>query len=73
VVRKLSELLNAERFATEIALTKAGRPNCNLIFSEIDELTLGEAIMMYEIQTVCLPVNCSISIPSINLAWKPGK
>ncbi len=50
--KKLSELLNAERFATEIALTKAGRPNCNLIFSEIDELTLGEAIMMYEIQTV---------------------
>nr|HPI26821.1 glucose-6-phosphate isomerase [Candidatus Cloacimonadota bacterium] len=50
--KKLSELLNAERFATEIALTKAERPNCNLIFSEIDELTLGEAIMMYEIQTV---------------------
>ncbi|MCB5266680.1 MAG: glucose-6-phosphate isomerase [Candidatus Cloacimonetes bacterium] len=50
--KKLSELLNAERFATEIALTRAGRPNCNLIFPEISEETLGEAIMMYEIQTV---------------------
>lgn len=50
--KKLSELLNAERFATEIALTKAGRPNCNLIFPEISEETLGEAIMMYEVQTV---------------------
>ena len=50
--KKLSELLNAERFATEIALTKAGRPNCNLIFPEISEEYLGQAIMMYEIQTV---------------------
>lgn len=50
--KKLSELLNAERFATEIALTKAGRPNCNLIFPEISEEYLGQAIMLYEIQTV---------------------
>lgn len=50
--RKLSELLNAERFATEIALSKAMRPNCNLIFPQIDEYHLGEFIMMYEIQTV---------------------
>jgi len=49
---KLSELLNAERLATEIALTKAKRPNANIIFPQIDEFHLGEFIMMYEIQTV---------------------
>ncbi len=50
--RKLSELLNAERFATEIALTKAMRPNANLVFPVLDEYHLGEFIMLYEIQTV---------------------
>jgi glucose-6-phosphate isomerase len=32
---KLSELLNAERLATEIALTKAKRPNANIIFLKL--------------------------------------
>lgn len=50
--KMLSELLNAECFATEIALTKAGRPSCMLTFPEISERYLGQAIMMYEIQTV---------------------
>jgi len=50
--KKLSQLLNAERFATEIALTKAARPNANLVFPLLDEYHLGEFIMMYEIQTV---------------------
>jgi glucose-6-phosphate isomerase len=50
--KKLSELLNAERLATEIALCKAGRPNANLVFSEINAENLGAAIMMYQIQTV---------------------
>jgi glucose-6-phosphate isomerase len=50
--KKLSELLNAERLATEIALTKAKRPNCNVIFTQLDEFHLGEFIMLYEIQTV---------------------
>lgn len=50
--KKLSELLNAERLATEIALCKAGRPNANLIFPELNAENLGAAIMMYEIQTV---------------------
>ncbi len=50
--KKLSELLNAERFATEIALSSAMRPNCNIIFPQIDEYHLGEFIMLYEIQTV---------------------
>lgn len=50
--KKLSELLNAERLATEIALTKAHRPNCNIVFPAINEFHIGEFIMMYEIQTV---------------------
>ncbi len=50
--RKLSELLNAERFATEIALSKAQRPNCNIVFPQIDAYHLGQFIMLYEIQTV---------------------
>jgi len=50
--KKLSELLNAEWLATEIALTKAHRPNCNIVFPAIDEFHIGEFIMMYEIQTV---------------------
>jgi len=50
--RKLSELLNAERFATEIALSKAMRPSCNIVFPQIDEYHLGQFLMLYEIQTV---------------------
>ncbi|MDD3536468.1 MAG: glucose-6-phosphate isomerase [Candidatus Cloacimonetes bacterium] len=50
--KMLSELLNAECFATEIALTKAGRPSCMISLPEISERYLGQAIMMYEIQTV---------------------
>ena len=50
--KKLSELLNAERFATEIALSKAMRPNGNIVFPQIDEYHLGQFIMLYEIQTV---------------------
>ena len=50
--KKLSELLNAERFATEIALSQAMRPNANIVFPQIDEFHLGEFIMLYEIQTV---------------------
>ncbi len=50
--KTLSKLLNTERLATEIALTKAGRPNANLIFPEINEYILGQFFMMYEIQTV---------------------
>ncbi|HPV63771.1 MAG: glucose-6-phosphate isomerase [Candidatus Cloacimonas sp.] len=50
--RKLSDLLNAERLATEIALSKAMRPNANIVFPQIDEYHLGEFIMLYEIQTI---------------------
>ncbi|MBM4403588.1 MAG: glucose-6-phosphate isomerase [Candidatus Cloacimonetes bacterium] len=50
--KRLSELLNVERTATEIALTKAGRPNANLVFDRLDAFSIGEFIMLYEIQTV---------------------
>lgn len=50
--KPLSRLLNTERLATEIALTRAGRPNANITFPELNEYTLGQFIMMYQIQTV---------------------
>lgn len=50
--KPISKLLNTERLATEIALTRAGRPNANITFPELNEYTLGQFIMMYQIQTV---------------------
>ncbi|HNX38079.1 MAG TPA: glucose-6-phosphate isomerase [Candidatus Cloacimonadota bacterium] len=50
--KPLSQLLNAELHATEIALTSAGRPSCKILFPRLDEESLGSFIMMYEIQTV---------------------
>ena len=48
----LSRLLNTEALATEMALTRAGRPNCTLTFPTLDEYHLGEMIFLYEVQTV---------------------
>lgn len=50
--KTLSELLLAERLGTEIALTNAGRPNCNISFPEINEENLGAFIYLYEMQTL---------------------
>ena len=50
--QQLSKLLNTERLATEIALSKSDRPNCNITFPKINEKNLGEFIMLYEIMTV---------------------
>jgi glucose-6-phosphate isomerase len=50
--KKLSQLLNTERLATEIALTDAGRPNANITFDKLDEESIGAFIFMYEVQTV---------------------
>jgi len=50
--KPLSRLLNTERLATEIALTRAGRPNANITFPELNEYTVGQFIMMYQVQTV---------------------
>jgi glucose-6-phosphate isomerase len=49
--RKLSELLDAERIATEAALTRAGRPNCRWSLPRIDEYTLGSFFQILEFQT----------------------
>lgn len=49
--RTLGELLSAEQRATEYALTKAGRPNCRLIFPQIDAEHVGEFYMLFEIAT----------------------
>jgi glucose-6-phosphate isomerase len=50
--KNLSNLLNNEKLATEIALYDAGRPNCTIEFPCLDEYSLGQFIMMYQIQTV---------------------
>ncbi|MBN2830509.1 MAG: glucose-6-phosphate isomerase [Candidatus Cloacimonetes bacterium] len=49
---KLSELLNTEQLATEIALTDAGCPNCTITFPALDEYHLGEFIYLFEMATV---------------------
>lgn len=47
----LSDLFDAEMKATEYALVKKNRPSCRVIFPSINEYTIGQFIMMYEIQT----------------------
>ncbi len=48
---RLSQLFDAEMRATEYALTQQQRPSCRVIFPQINEYTIGQFIMMYEIQT----------------------
>jgi len=48
---KLSELFDAEMRATEYALAQRERPSCRTNFPHINEYTVGQFIMMYEIQT----------------------
>ena len=47
----MSELIQAERKATEFAVTKAGKPNHTIILPELNAFTLGELIMYFELQT----------------------
>ncbi len=47
----LNELIHAEQRATEIALAKAGRPNCRIDIPEITPYTLGQLFYMFEVQT----------------------
>ena len=49
--KKLSALFDAERRATEAALTEAGRPNCRWILPQVDEYTIGAFFQMLEFQT----------------------
>jgi glucose-6-phosphate isomerase len=47
----LSELIKAEEEATELALTKAGRPNMTIIIPQIDAYHLGQLFHFFEIAT----------------------
>lgn len=49
--KRLSQLFDAEMRATEYALAQQQRPSCRVIFPIISEYTVGQFIMMYEIQT----------------------
>jgi glucose-6-phosphate isomerase len=49
--KKLSELFQAERVATEAALTRAARPNCRWTLPRVDEYTLGAFFQILEFQT----------------------
>ncbi len=49
--KKMSALFNAERTATQAALTSAGRPNCRWTLARVDEHTLGAFFQMLEFQT----------------------
>ncbi len=48
----LSELINAEKHATEEALTQAGRPNLTAVFPRVDAFAVGQFLMTLEIATV---------------------
>ena len=48
----LGELINAEQKATEIALTKAKRPNMRITIPEINPNTVGQLLFMLQVQTV---------------------
>ncbi|MBI4377666.1 MAG: glucose-6-phosphate isomerase [Nitrospinae bacterium] len=47
----LNELINIERDGTEYALTKNNRPNCTIIFPELNPSTIGQVMYMLEVST----------------------
>ena len=47
----LGELISAEFRATENAVTVSGHMNKNIIMPEVNEFTLGQLIMLFEMQT----------------------
>lgn len=49
--KKLGDLLNAERRATESALTRAQRPNCRWTLERVDEYQVGAFLQLLEFQT----------------------
>ena len=48
----LGELINTERRATAEALRLAGRPNATIFVPEVDENTLGQLLMLFQVATV---------------------
>lgn len=47
----MNQLIKAELHGTSIALADAGRPVVKVIFPEVNEFTVGQFIMLYELQT----------------------
>lgn len=47
----MNELINAEQRATEVALAKAGRPNCRIDIPSITPFAIGQLFYMFEVQT----------------------
>lgn len=47
----MNELIQAERKATEYALTKAGRINATIVLPEVNAFTIGQLIFFLEMQT----------------------
>ena len=47
----LNELINAERKATEFAVTKAGRSNFTIMMPKVDAETVGELLMYFMYET----------------------
>lgn len=47
----LNELINAERVATEHAVTVSGHMNKTIILPEVNEFTIGQVLMLFELQT----------------------
>ena len=49
--RTLAELFTAERLATEMAITQAGRPNSTIYIDRVDAATMGSLIMFSQYMT----------------------
>lgn len=47
----MNELINAEQRATEVALAKAGRPNCRIDIPAVTPFIIGQLFYMFEVQT----------------------
>jgi glucose-6-phosphate isomerase len=50
--KSFNHLIHAEKKATELALTRANRPNASIIFPETSPYTLGQFFLLWETTTV---------------------
>lgn len=49
--KSLNQLISVEKKATELALTRAGKPNSSLIIPEINPFTIGQLLFLFEAMT----------------------
>jgi len=49
--KSLNDLIRAEEEATEMSLARAGRPNCKLVFPQINAFHMGEYFYLLEVAT----------------------